>query len=255
MSKRPVYLVLGATGSGRREVLADLLSEGIAEGGRAVTFLPSTAVEGPLDAHLGTVLRWSWTTEHVVDVAVPEEAEVLFFVTDGNRNPVDQIEALLAWMAGNDCEVARVLTVVHCKLLEKNPELLAWYDACIHFSDVVLLNRREDVPNKWVSDFIARYEDQFYPCLFELVKSGRVKNPALILQPVATRISQVFDEDLLGGYDLHGAVIEDENGDEDEAASGDEDDDETPQPDPYIARKPGGRRVREIPEIEPYLRS
>lgn len=253
MSKRPVYLVLGATGSGRREVLADLISDGIAENERVATFLPTTAVEGPLDAHLGTVSRWSWTAEHVIDVSVPEEAEVLFFVTDGSHNPVDQIEALLAWTVKNDCQVVRVITLVHCKLLEKVPELLPWYDACIHFSDVVLVNRREEVPNKWVSDFVARYEKQFFPCLFELVKSGRVKNPALILEPDARRISQVFDEGSQP-VDLHGAVIEDENGNEAEESSFDEDEEGPTQPDPYLVRRPGGRRVKELPEIEPYLK-
>lgn len=252
MSKRPVYLVLGATGAGRREVLADLLSDGFGPESKVVTYLPSTALEGPLDAHLGQVVRWSWTTEHTIKAEVPPEADVLFFVTDGHANPVDQVEALLEWFRRNDCQVARVLTVVHCQLLEKNPALVAWYDACIHFSDVVLLNRREDVPNKWVSDFIARYDNQFFPCLFELVKSGRVKNPALILEPDARRISQVFDEDYQQ-LDLAGVVIEDEAGGEEES-SFEEDEEELPQPDPYLVRRPGGRRVKEIPEIEPYLK-
>ena len=69
-------------------------------------------------------------------------------------------------------ELARVLCVVHCALAEKHPALLAWYDACVHFSDVVLLQRREGVANKWVSDFLKHYQDQFMPCLFETVKAG-----------------------------------------------------------------------------------
>ena len=40
--------------------------------------------------------------------------------------------------------------------------LLAWYDACVHFSDVVLLQRREGVANKWVSDFLKHHEDQLH---------------------------------------------------------------------------------------------
>jgi hypothetical protein len=252
MSKKPVYIILGATGSGRREVLADLISDGVAENERAVTYLPASATEGPLDAHLGSAVRWSWTTDHVVTVDVPEDADVLFFVTDGHKNPVDQIEAIIDWVRRNDCQVARVLTIVHCQLLEKNPELVPWYDACIHFSDVVLLNRREDVSNKWVRDFIDRYDNQFYPCLFELVKSGRVKNPVMILQPDARRISQVFDEDNQG-FDLHGVIIEDEDEDEKDESAIDEDEDDMPKPDPYLVRRAGGRRAVELPEIERYL--
>jgi hypothetical protein len=52
-------------------------------------------------------------------------------------------------------------------------------------------DRREGVANKWLSDFRAHFDGQFYPCLFELVKGGRVKNPALVLDPLARRMSHL----------------------------------------------------------------
>jgi hypothetical protein len=44
-------------------------------------------------------------------------------------------------------EIARVYTVINCQLAEKHPALRAWFEACVHCSDVALLNRREGVGN------------------------------------------------------------------------------------------------------------
>jgi hypothetical protein len=63
-------------------------------------------------------------------------------------------------------------------------------------------------PNKWIGDFKGKFEHKFYPCLFEFVKEGRVKNPALVLAPVARRMSHVFDEQEW--------IAEDEDDDEEE---------------------------------------
>jgi G3E family GTPase len=167
----------------------------------------------------------------------------VFIVADGRRNPVDQIEAFKAWLAERSAEVARVICVVDCHLAEKHPKLFAWFEACIYFSDVVLLNHREGIPNKWVGDFRARFEDRFYPCLFDYVKEGRVKNPALVLAPVARRMSHVFDEQEW--------IVDDD--DEDEDQEGEEEVEMKPEEDPYLERRNGGRRVHEIPHIEDFL--
>jgi len=236
-----VYLVLGAAGSGRREVLADLIEGGLGEGDRPSVLLSERERAGAADARLGRVARWRPLPEAAVDAEFPADATHVFIVLDGRRNPVDQIEAFKAWLAGNAAEVARVLCVVDCQLAQRHPKLLAWFEACIHFSDAVLLNHREGVPNKWVGDFRAKFEDRFYPCLFEYVKEGRVRNPALVLAPVARRMSHVFDEQEWIAAD-----------DEDEAKDGDEDE-MKPEEDHYLERRAGGRRVHEIPRIEDFL--
>jgi hypothetical protein len=235
-----VYLLLGAAGSGRREVLADLLAEDVASGGRVVTLLAETETAGPFDASLGTVVRWRWT-EGIIVVPEAVAADRMVFVTDGRRNPIDQIEAFKVWLEEIGSELARVICVVNCRWAEQHKELLVWYDACIHFADVVLLNHREGVANKWLSDFKARYQDQFYPCLFELVKGGRVKNPALILETEARRMSHFFDET---DY-----IAVDEDDDEDEVAEGEEVEMKAEE-DPYMERRSGGgHRVKDIPDV------
>jgi len=154
-----------------------------------------------------------------------------------------------AWLEVQGGELARVLAVVNCQLAEKNPPLLAWYEACVHFADVVLLNKREGVANKWFSDFQAHFKKLFLPCLFELVKGGRVKNPALVLVPEARRMSHFLDAEQDWIFtDAEGEVI-----DEEEEAEGDEEIEATPEEDPYFVRDAAGRRVKKIPDIAKFL--
>ena len=256
-SEKPlVYLILGAAGSGRREIVADLIEGGLAAGSAgqpfdlaqsrqsALALLPAGERAGEADARLGSLARWAWNDGRIESPDLAGATHVFLF-TDGRRNPVDQVEAFQAWLAASGGELARILCVIHCGLVARHKELLAWYDACVHFADVVLLNRREGVPNKWMSDFQARYAAQFLPCLFELVKAGRVENPALILEPQARRMSHVFDEE--PNWEVTSADGEEEDeADEEEITA-------QPEEDPYLQRRAGGRRVKEIPDVAKYL--
>jgi hypothetical protein len=236
------------------------------EGARPAVLLSTAEPADPRDAQLPALARWTWR-EGVIDAALAPDATHVFFVTDGRQNPVDQLEALQKWVPAVQAEVGRVITVVNCRLAEQHPALIAWYEACIHFSDVALLSQREGVANKWMSEFQLRFKDLCYPCLFEIVKAGRVKNPPLVLEPQARRMSHVFDIDEWTGLDLEGVEFgtEDEDGvevveDEPEKKAGkgkdaaeDEDDDWKPQIDPYFQLRLGGRREKEIPDIAKYL--
>ena len=220
--------------------MADLIEGGLGEGERAAVLLPASEPESPADARLGGPTRWRMLADHTAEAELPAGATHVFFVVDGRRSPVDQVEAFKGWLDTQGAEVALVLCVVDCRLAEKHPKLMAWFEACIHFSDVVLLNHREGISNKWMADFQARFHAKFLPCLFEFVKEGRVKNPALVLAPVARRISHVFDEPEW--------IPADEEADDD-----DDEVEVTPEVDPYLERRAGGRRILELPHIEDYL--
>ena len=222
--------------------MADLIEDGLGEGDRPAVLLSAEEQPAAADATLPQVARYRLLPEAGVDAEFPAGATHVFVVVDGRLNPVDQIEALKGWIQGSGAEVGRVLCVVDCQLAEKNPKLFAWFEACIHFTDVVLLNQREGVPNKWIGDFTGRFAGKFYPCLFEFVKEGRVKNPALVLAPVARRMSHLFDEQ---------EWIADE--DEDDQEEGEEEVEMKPVEDPYLERRNGGRRVHEIPHIADFL--
>lgn len=250
MAEKPlIYLILGATGSGRREVIVDLIEGGLGEGDRPAVLLSAEEGATSFDAKLPAVSRWSWTLAETIEATLPADATHVFFVTDGRRNPVDQIEAFTSWLELQPAELGRVLCVINCQLAEKHSALRAWYEACVHFSDVALLNRREGVGNKWLSDFRAFFADQFVPSLFEFVKVGRVKNPALILEPQARRMTHIFDDELEW-------LVVDEDGEEeseDSAKDGEEEVEVAREVDPYFERDAAGRRVKRLPEIAKYL--
>jgi G3E family GTPase len=249
MSDRPlVYLVLGAAASGRRQIIADLIEGGLGEGDRAAVLLADDETADPADAALA-LSRWSWTDD-AITAELPSEATHVFFVTSGHRNPVDQVEAFKRWLDAQDLELARALCIVNCQLAAQHHALLAWYEACIHFADVVLLNRREGVENKSLSDFLTHFQKQFYPCIFEAVKHGRVKNPALLLEPEARRMTHVFDEE----QDWVITNSEGDEIDEEDETSESEELHAAPEEDPYFVRRTeGGRRLKEIPDIRKYL--
>jgi hypothetical protein len=249
-----VYLILGAAGSGRREVLVDLIADGLDPNDRPAVML-SAAEESRLadpaaaDGRLPALSRWVWE-EGTIAGTLPPDATHVFFVSDGTRNPVDQVEVFKPWLAAQGGELARVICIVNSQLAEKNPALLAWYEACVHFADVVLLNKREGVENKWMSGFLNHFKKLYYPCVFEMVKDGQVNNPALILLPEARRMTHVFDDE----QDWIFTNSEGEEIDEQEE-SGDEDTEieAKPEEDPYFVRRNGGRRLKEIPDIARFL--
>jgi hypothetical protein len=240
--KSLIYIILGAAGSGRREAVADLIAGGMGEGERALVLLSAEEAADECDARLGPAQQWRWD-EGRIQAPAFDGATHVFWIADGRRNPVDQIEAVQAWLPVSGGELARIVCVIHCGLAARHHELLVWYDACVHFSDVVLLNRREGVENKWMSEFQERYASQFLPCLFESVKHGRVKNPAAVLDPQTRRMSHVFDEEL--NWEITGTPEEDAEGDEEVEAH--------LEVDPYLDRLPSGRRAKEIPDVTKYL--
>jgi hypothetical protein len=246
-AKPLVYLILGATGSGRREVLEDLIGNGLEAEDRPLVLLSEAEPAAKADERLPALKRWQWRDGFML-LPEPNDASHIFLIADGRSNPVDQIEAFKGWLEGSGAELARVICVVDCQLAEKNSALFAWFEACAHFSDVMLFNKREGVANKWLSDFQGKFKDQFYPFLMESVKNGRVKNPALILMPEARRMSHLFDAEVnwvIAGTDI--------DADEEESSGDDEDVEVAPEEDPYLARLTGGRRVKELPNIAKYL--
>ncbi|MES1166970.1 MAG: hypothetical protein ABUL68_03115 [Pseudomonadota bacterium] len=245
-----VYLVLGAAGSGRREVLADLIEGGLGEGDRAAVLFAEGEVTSDIDARLTNLSLWTWENG-AIDGTLPRDATHVFFVSHGRQNPVEQIEAFKAWVAVQGGKLARVLCVVNCRLAEQNPPLLAWYEACIHFADVVLLTRREGVANKWLSDFLAHFQGRFYPCVFELVKAGRVKNPALVLEPQARRMAHFLDDEQ--EWILTDAAGDEIDEDEDDEKEGEEEITAAPEEDVYLAKDAAGRRLKRLPDIAKFL--
>ena len=81
------------------------------------------------------------------------------------------------------------------------------------------------------------------------MKGGRVKNPALVLDPLARRMSHAFDADQDWVFtDSEGDEIE-----EDEESEGEEEVEVTVAVDPYFVRDAALRREKKIPDIAKFL--
>lgn len=240
-----VYFVLGTPGSGRRGVILDLLENGREPGERSAVLVAEAEPPSPRDAALAAlprvvVRRWAWPGTDFPDFRLPA-CDTVFLMADSLADTVDQIEALKRWLGARGLQLARVLLVVDCQLASTQPGLRPWFDACAHFSDVVLLTKREGVPNKWLSDFRRHFEAECYPCHFIPLRKGGIENPALVLEPAPRRVSQYFEPEET--IQIEGLVTDDEEPDEDE---------KLPE-DPYIARRRGGRRARELPAPRDFL--
>lgn len=255
-SNPSVYFLLGTAGSGRRAIVRDLIENGLGPDDRAVVLVAESEPDDPADAKLAAlpnveVRSWQWSEPALPGMELPEGATI-FLLADSQASPVDQVEALKPWLGAHGLELARIFTVVDCQLAEKQPVLRQWFDACIHFSDVVFLTRREGIPNKWLSDFIKHYTDEYFPCHFVQVKpKGNLATPLVWLDPTPRRVSQYFEDDYVDMSDLVIEIGEDE-AEEGEKVEADEEDGIIP-PEPYFVRQRSGRREKEVPDIRDYL--
>ena len=250
-----VYWMLGIPGSGRRKLLVDLIQTGF-EAGERVGITLDAEEQGSRPAAVlddlpgvGQFL-YQYSPQHEIHLQLPEDPpETLFILFNGTRNPVDQVETFSHWQQQQGFTLARVLTVVHCGFLQKHPDARAWFDACIHFSDVVLLNRRETADHSWVEQFRQQFQKKKLPCIVEYVKKDTVDNPAYILEPEARRLSLALEEWDSQPIEFDGVPIEDEDG----TPLSEEDEEDPIPPDPYLERMPGGRRRKVLPDIRDFL--
>ncbi|MGE9297418.1 MAG: GTP-binding protein [Puniceicoccales bacterium] len=239
-----VYFILGAEGAGRREIVRDLIEGDFDDDETVFVAMHESEPATPADEQLAARAQNRITRyNELASLQPPTEARAIFIIASGRTNPLDSVEAFKDWLEYAGHELARIITVVHCQLVYRHAKLAQWYRACIHFSDVVLLNRRQDIPNKWFADFREPYDQERFPCLFELVKKGRVTNPALILEPQPRRLSLAFDDDL-EPVDL---MEFDENNLPDETV------DLVRPIDPWLKRLPSGYWENTLPNISDLL--
>jgi hypothetical protein len=250
----PVYFVIGTPGSGRRAIVRDLIENGVE--GKALVLVSAGEAADPVDDKLAArpdteVRRWVWTGPALPPIDLPAGGTV-FLLADSRLSPIDQLEALKPWLSAQGAELARIFCVVDCQLAAKEPVLRQWFDAVIHFADVVFLTRREGLANKWLSDFINHFKHERFPCHFVQVKTkGDLATPLVWLDPTPRRVSQYFEEDYV---DLSDVIIEtgDDEADEGEKVEPGEEDGIIP-PEPYFVKLSSGRREKEVPDIRDYL--
>jgi hypothetical protein len=110
---------------------------------------------------------------------------------------------------------------------------------------VVFLTQREGVENKWLSDFIKHFTDEYFPCHFVQVRTkGELTTPLVWLDPTPRRVSQYFDEGEV--YAIEGLETDDDEELEEEDTG-------LLAPEMYFARDLSGRRVKEVPDVRDFL--
>ncbi|MDP2136523.1 MAG: hypothetical protein Q8J74_01595 [Candidatus Didemnitutus sp.] len=246
-----VYFIIGTPGSGRRALVLDLIENGLTPAESALVLISSmekadVAEEKLAVRPLTEVRRWERTAPEILpECGVPPSTHVFLFA-DSREDTLTQIESLKPWMEQRGAELARIFCVVNCQFAEKHATLLPWFDACIHFADVVFLTQRAGVENKWLSGFIRRYEELFYPCHFLQMGKGGIANPAVVLEPQPRRVTQYFEEvDEYEGIEI--GTEDDDEADEDAV------DEDAIQPEIYFERNRAGRRVKEVVDPRSYF--
>lgn len=237
-----VYILFGIPQSERRTTLCDLIENGLPQGTPALYFKSKGEAPDPADASIAALdnlqtVSWELRDGKVQHERIEAPAEAIFFLTPGEADPAESAEAIKAWSDNNGCRIARGITLIHCDFLQANPAAQSWFEACIHFSDFILLARRENTTQKWIKDFQTQFTKAHVPSRFELIKKGRPQNPSEILIPEARRVSLFFDE----------LIPIEEDAFEDELP-------EDRQPDKYIERLESGRRACPIPDIRKWLK-
>lgn len=140
------------------------------------------------------VVRVDYDPEVNLLVLDPDRNETAFILLDPGKAPVQQLELIAEQLGNCLLEPVKVITCVDCIAAEKSPQLRTWLEACIYYSDVVLLGNRSDTTKRFVRDYQKGFERICYPCLFGYLKGKGIPDIALeILAPDTRRISQLFD--------------------------------------------------------------
>ena len=236
----PLVIVLGPAGSGRTDVVKELVENAWPEG----KFIRVLREASEISDSQNTSDTWTFKDGQAT-LPQPSTEDAAILITDGRRSAVDQMESLHRALSNSSWQLQRIVTVVDCPLAYRHTTAVEWYDACIHFSDAVILNRRWEVPGQWMSKFLETYENAFYPCVFvNLLKNGSMANPATVIQGEPLRLTHIFDE-----ID----AVDEMEFDEDNLPE--EPFDLVRQPDKYFARDDFGRRLIAVPDIAPILKT
>ena len=192
-----VYLILGPNGSGRRALLADFI-DSLESESSVLYFKHRDEIINDYDSSLESLnavstVFWSLEGSKIKHESISVSPSSIFFIAPASIDLADVIEGLKGWLSKNDCQLTRIITVIDCKSLCENNSQNSWYEAAVHFSDMVLLNQREGVSEKWIKDMVTEKKKQFHPTRFELVKKNRVNNPIDVLDTQAYRTSLYFD--------------------------------------------------------------
>ena len=246
----PLYLVLGSSSAGRRGVCLDTINRALNDDDFCTVFVsesekPSESDKRIASSQHGGFVRYKDAKDAFEKLQSLDESQIshVFFLVDSTRNLADAIEEAKDLIDGKKIRLAAIWGVLDCGMLARFPEQCQTFaDALSHFSDALLLSRRDGLSNRQVADIKARYEKQCKPHHYFYVDSDlKVDKPIELMIEEARRISVIFDDfDPIDDLDI------DENNLPEEPF------DLERKPDPYLERQSNGARVRPIPDVREF---
>lgn len=244
-----IFLVLGLPGSGRMDCVHDIL-DGYYPKDQKISVLIDESDHWELKPQDNLeLIQYRLDGGKLLFPSGIPQSNKIFILNPSTGYIVDFLETVQHWCRNKKLLVSRVITMAHMQKIIANEKIARWYHVLIHFSDVVFLNHRNDIKDKEIRAFTEKYnKKESLPCLFDFVKKGRIKNPALAVEGSPRRISQAFDEEEYH-FEFGDVLITDENDqiieDETEITSEFQN-----APEPYFERLPGGRRKIDVPKTE-----
>lgn len=199
-----IYLLLGTNLPEIRTCISQLAQQ-VEDPDPPVVYLPE-GLEGTVE---GCGVE-AYAAEDALWVFDPDQQGTVFIVIDPRREVIAQLENLAEDLKKCLIEPVKVVTFVDCARAEAESRLRAWLEACIYYSDLVLLGNRSTASKSFLRDYQKDFQRRCYPCRFLLLKGdGIPSEPEEILVPGERRLSQLFDlRQPQAGEALPGVVIE-----------------------------------------------
>jgi hypothetical protein len=245
---KELYVMLGINHPQRINVLCQMLEYLVFNG-----IAPSVLVCKDLDIDKGNpvidriiskgvdFLPWSLNTDSGGFSIDGTPGEVSILLAPGDTSVIDVMEVLSKQVTAGIWELQRVITWVHSEYYANDSDSKRWYEACFHFSDLVILDCFKNMEQSALGSIKAHFHDESLPCILVNTKKDRLQELGLVMDNQARRITQVFDRSAESSIDYE---VEIEEGDE-------EDDIDAALPetniDPYFERNHDGRRSKPLP--------
>lgn len=242
----PAYLILSTPYAGRRGLCVDVCKNALADMKVRVLVAaqePPSANEAALGELANvSVSRYASAEDALGQLGALAEGgfDAALFLANSANNLADEVENFKRAVDGGAVRLARVWSIIDCKLnLEFAKRAAPYFEALSHFADCVMFSQRGGVPNASVLELQDRFARQCKPHLMVLMdKFCRVANPMELVVEQARRISMLFDEfDPADELELDGDNLPDEPFSLER------------KPDPYLERLPAGVRKNPLPNL------
>ena len=133
VDSRPlIYFVYGLPNSGRRKIIFDLIEGGMPSSEKVLYLRPKDADPSTFDEQIESLvnveaLGWELKNCEIIHKKISKSPKIIVILAPGVSNPADCAEALNLWADHNHYRIGRLITVVHCSFLAKQPKARSWY--------------------------------------------------------------------------------------------------------------------------------